>query len=84
VLYIELQSINRFLSVFRFINVVITSMESSNLILFIVFSLLVVVIIKSYRTLSKIKASRQMGANLSKRNWYYKFLSKYFIKNLPS
>ncbi|AEH01499.1 hypothetical protein Lacal_1651 [Lacinutrix sp. 5H-3-7-4] len=32
----------------------------------------------------KIKQSREAGIKLYKKNWYYKFLSRYFIKNLPS
>ncbi len=59
-------------------------MTFSNLIIFLILALVIVVIIRSLGVMSKIKTSRQMGIKLSNRNWYYKFLSKNFLKNLPS
>ncbi len=59
-------------------------MTFSNLMMFLILALVIVVIIRSLGVMSKIKTSRQMGIELSNRNWYYKFLSKNFLKNLPS
>ncbi len=59
-------------------------MTFSNLMIFLILALVIVVIIRSLGVMSKIKTSRQMGIKLSNRNWYYKFLSKNFLKNLPS
>lgn len=59
-------------------------MTFSNLMMFLILALVIVVIIRSLGVMSKIKTSRQMGIKLSNRNWYYKFLSKNFLKNLPS
>ncbi len=59
-------------------------MTFSNLMIFLILVLVFVVIIRSIYIVSKIKTSRHIGIKLSNKNWYYKFLSKNFIKNLPS
>jgi hypothetical protein len=59
-------------------------MTFSNLMIFLILALVILVIVRSLGVMSKIKTSRQMGVKLSNRNWYYKFLSKNFLKNLPS
>ncbi len=59
-------------------------MNTLYLAMLLILILSIFIIVRSINALSKIKVSRQMGVKLSNKNWYYRFLSRNFIKNLPS
>ncbi len=59
-------------------------MNTNEVLIILVLLLAIIFILINIKLIIKIKNSREVGVKLSQKNWYYKMLSKFFIKNLPS
>ncbi|MEL6811085.1 MAG: hypothetical protein AAFP76_07105 [Bacteroidota bacterium] len=55
-------------------------MENWYFVIAIVFAVLVIFV---FQTVEKIKRARAVGKKLHKKNGYYAFVAKFFVKDLP-